>query len=677
MSSRLKFRVEAQASNSRARAARFQTLHGEVLTPTFMPVGTNATVKSQNLSSLSQSGSQVLLANTYHLLLRPGPEVFLKAGGIHKFMNWKGSVLTDSGGFQIFSLPNCRTMTEEGALFRSYVDGSTIKLTPEKSIEVQRAIGSDIMMVLDQCVPSTCDHATAKAAMELTHRWAKRSLDARGDSPQSIFAIVQGACFEDLRRESAQTLTQMPFDGFAIGGLAVGETRSQREDFTELAAGLLPAHLPRYLMGVGTPLDILEAVHRGVDMFDCILPTALAQQGVGYTSRGRVRLSRGIYKFSQEPLDPNCGCPVCTQFTRSYLHHLTKAGEVLGWSLIGEHNLYFYHRLMAGARAAILENSFMDYYKSWKPTLESEDEDNPPLIPVAKKRKTRPRVLGVYEVKESTDGTFASIRHIESGEVMHSVIAPHEEARRLYIEQSALAAKLQIPSDKPLVLWDVGLGAAHNAMAALLEAEKLSQAGLLARDLEIVSFENDLDALKLALIHPALFPHLKHGAPTTLIKEGLWTSKNGRLKWALLHGDFRELLDQAAPPEIVYFDPFSSKTNPSLWTHNLFQKLREHCRELATELFTYSASTAVRASLLASGFFVASGVGTGPKAETTIALLDPKSRGENVELLADEWLRRWEASHAKIPQDISAEHQESFLSLIRKHVQFQTLKATK
>jgi queuine tRNA-ribosyltransferase len=270
--SRLKFILEKEAKDSRARAGRFTTLHGEVLTPIFMPVGTQASVKSQNVDSLKAMGSRVLLANTYHLLLRPGIEVFRKFGGIHKFMNWDLPVLTDSGGFQIFSLPNARNLTEEGAVFRSYVDGRNILLSPELSIETQKAINSDIMMVLDQCVPSTVEYALAKSAMELTYRWAKRSLAARGDSEQALFAIIQGACFKDLRIRSAEALTQLPFDGFAIGGLAVGETKEERNDFCELSASLLPKNLPRYLMGVGTPIDLLEAVHRGVDMFDCILP---------------------------------------------------------------------------------------------------------------------------------------------------------------------------------------------------------------------------------------------------------------------------------------------------------------------------------------------------------------------------------------------------------------------
>lgn len=387
--SRLNFKVIAEADGTRARAGHFTTLHGEVETPIFQPVGTQATVKALTVECLKEAGSKMLLANTYHLLLRPGPEVFEKFGGIHKFMNWQGPVLTDSGGFQIFSLPHSRKMTEEGAFFKSYVDGKMILLSPEESIRTQKAIGSDVMMVLDQCIPSTAPHAEAVKAMELTHRWAKRSLEARGDSPQSMFGIVQGACYEDLRRQSADVLTQMPFDGFAIGGLAVGETKSERYDFTELAASLLPRDLPRYLMGVGTPLDILEAVHRGVDMFDCILPTALAQRGTAFTTKGKFQLRRGVYKFADTALDENCTCSTCVNYSKAYLHHLTKSDEVLGWKLLSRHNLHFYHQMMAEMRKAILENRFAEYYRAKREEWDRADEENPVNPPRRRKKKSR------------------------------------------------------------------------------------------------------------------------------------------------------------------------------------------------------------------------------------------------------------------------------------------------
>ena len=389
--SRLNFQLEAQAEGSNARAGRFQTLHGEVRTPVFMPVGTQATVKSQTVDTLLETGAQVLLANTYHLLLRPGMEVFRRMGGVHSFMKWDRVVLTDSGGFQIFSLPHSRKLSDEGALFKSYVDGQSILLTPELSIEMQKAIGSDIMMVLDQCVPSTVDRSLAREARERTHRWAERSYRARaananaasGESRQALFAIVQGACYQDLRKESAQHLTQTDFDGFAIGGLAVGETKAERQDFTQFAAELLPSNRPRYLMGVGTPLDILEAVHRGVDMFDCILPTALAQRGVAFTSQGKLQMRRSAYKFSESKLDPECKCRTCAFHSMAYIHHLVKAGEPLGWHLLGLHNLFFYHQLMAGMRASIFQGTFLDFYHAKRDFLDRSDG----AVPEAKKAK--------------------------------------------------------------------------------------------------------------------------------------------------------------------------------------------------------------------------------------------------------------------------------------------------
>jgi queuine tRNA-ribosyltransferase len=333
-----------------------------VLTPVFMPVGTQATVKGLTVESVRGAGSSMILANTYHLMIRPGIEVFEKIGGIHRFMNWSGPVLTDSGGFQIFSLPQSRRITEEGAAFQSYTDGRLHKLTPETSIGMQRAIGSDVMMVLDQCIPSTSPYAKAEEAMELTHRWAKRSYAARGESPQALFAIAQGACFPDLRKRSVEFLAALPFDGFAIGGLAVGETKSEREDFTELTAALLPRDRPRYLMGVGTPLDILEAVHRGVDMFDCIIPSALAKHGIAYTAAGRLQMRRSLYKFSDQVLDDQCDCGTCAVYSRAYLHHLIKSDELLGWKLLSKHNIRFYHRMMNEIRESILNNSFYQYY---------------------------------------------------------------------------------------------------------------------------------------------------------------------------------------------------------------------------------------------------------------------------------------------------------------------------
>lgn len=347
------FSVGARDPVSRARRGTLHTARGVVETPVFMPVGTRASVTGMSPDELRALGVPIILANTYHLLLRPGPELFRRVGGIHAFMRWPGPVLTDSGGYQIFSLPTERTVSEAGARFASYVDGRIHQLTPEGSIEMQTAIGSDIMMVLDECIPATADESAARAAMERTHRWALRSLAARANPAQALFAIVQGGLVPELRRASAGFLTAHHFDGFAIGGLAVGDTRAQREEMTAFAAELLPPGAPRYLMGVGTPPDLLTAIGCGVDMFDCVIPTRLAWQGTAFTSTGRVRVTRGIYRASEAPLDAACGCATCTTFSRAYLHHLVKCSEPLGPRLLTLHNLHYYLELMRQARAAI------------------------------------------------------------------------------------------------------------------------------------------------------------------------------------------------------------------------------------------------------------------------------------------------------------------------------------
>jgi queuine tRNA-ribosyltransferase len=675
--SRLNFHLDAQASGSGARAATFQTLHNEVRTPLFMPVGTQATVKAQLPQTLEDAGSQILLVNTYHLLLRPGPEVFRRTGGIHGFMSWKRSVLTDSGGFQIFSLTHSRSISEEGAVFQSYLDGRTILLSPEVSVETQKAIGSDIMMALDHCIASTADEATAREAIEITHRWAARSLAARGDSPQSMFAIVQGALFPELRRESAAQLSEMPFDGYAIGGLAVGESKSEREEMCEFTAELLPERKPRYLMGVGTPLDILEAVHRGVDMFDCIMPTQLAQRGAVFTSRGFLQMRRGVYKYADEKLDPACDCPTCSRYSRAYLHHLTKTGETLGWQLLGKHNLHFYHQLMRDIRESILEGRFLDLYREKRAFLHESDMDNPIREQKPKRRKSM--TLGNYEVHRAWEG-FASIRQISSGEIMHSRTAPMEEATRLYVEQSNLAERLRIePGENPeqagpLVIWDVGLGAAANAMAAIHCYEELAAAGPV-RPLRIISFENDLDSLRLAFRHNRDFTYLRHGGPAAILTDGQWQSRQyPGLSWQLLAGDFLEMMAHApAPPDLIFYDMFSTKTSGTVWTFAAFRKVFEACAGREAELFTYTCSTANRAALLASGFYVARGRSAGEKVETTIALTaaafhSPLSKQR--EMLSHEWLEKWQRSAAKFPAEIEDPQRGSFEALVRDHKQF-------
>jgi queuine tRNA-ribosyltransferase len=349
----LPFTVRAVDARSRARRGFIVTARGRIETPAFMAVGTRATVTGLCPTDLEAIGTQVVLGNAYHLMLRPGPELLRRVGGIHRFMGWSGPVLTDSGGYQIFSLASDRTVGEKGARFRSYADGRIHLLSPERSIEVQTAIGSDIMMVLDVCLNATTDVVALRDAMERTHRWALRSLAARSDPKQALFAIVQGGVNMDLRRESVGFLVEHSFDGFALGGLSVGDTRSEREDITRFAAELLPPDRPRYLMGVGTPADLLIAVSAGVDLFDCVLPTHLAWQGTAFTSTGRVRITRGPAGHADVPLDAACDCSTCAAFSRAYLHHLFKCSEPLGPRLLSIHNLRHYHVLMTEARGAI------------------------------------------------------------------------------------------------------------------------------------------------------------------------------------------------------------------------------------------------------------------------------------------------------------------------------------
>ena len=354
----LPFSIRGVDPGSRARRGTITTAHGAIETPAFMTVGTRATVTGLDPSDLAAVGVQVVLANTYHLMLRPGPETLRRVGGIHRFMGWSGPVLTDSGGYQIFSLPSDRTINERGARFRSYVDQRVHLLSPERSIEMQTTIGSDIMMVLDVCIDSTSDEQLTRAAMERTHRWALRSLAARTDERQALFAIVQGGVFPALRTESASFLVSHAFDGFALGGLAVGDTRAEREDVTHFSAELLPRDRPRYLMGVGTPPDLLQAMLAGIDMFDCILPTHLAWQGTAFTSTGRVKVTRAPTGHNDDPLDPTCACTTCRTFGRAYLHHLFKCGEPLGPRLLSLHNLHHYLTLMKESRDAIEAGTF-------------------------------------------------------------------------------------------------------------------------------------------------------------------------------------------------------------------------------------------------------------------------------------------------------------------------------
>ncbi len=665
---RLNFQIEAEADNSSARACTLTTLHNTVQTPVFMPVATLAVLRDQDTSSVEALGFPVLLANTYHLILRPGTEVFEKFGGIHSFMKWPRSVLTDSGGFQIYSLPGAVKISEEGASFRSYHDGRIIMLSPETSIGAQKMINSDIMMALDQCVPSTSDKNICRDAMNITTRWAERSLEARGDSPQSIFGIVQGACSPDLRRISAKQISSLPFDGFAIGGLAVGETADERKDITELTAYLLPRDYPRYLMGVGTPIDLLEAVHRGVDMFDCILPTSLAQQGVAYTSNGRIELRRGVHKYSARPLDENCSCPACTRYSRAYLHHLVKTGEFFGSNLIGTHNLTFYKNLMKNIREQILAGTFSSFYNDQKEHLQRRDVEHPVKPPKKKNNKSLPS-LGVYEAVLQ-EGGFHSIRHKVSNEIMHSVNDPLHEAHSVYVNQSKLHHLIDEPNEDPIAIWDVGLGAGTNAMAAILEYEKLYSQKTHNRILKIISFEKDLDSFRLTASNASLFPHMRHGAPSHLLKNGRWHSTAAPIEWTLVEGDFAEKMGDAISPDFIYYDPFSQNTESPMWRYDLFKKIYNHCTKDKVSLFTYSGSTMVRAALLAAGFFVGRGAGSGPRTDTTAAFSSVKNGTGSIELLDTQWLQRFQRSSSKFSDHSSPEEKLLIEERVTSHKQF-------
>jgi len=357
----LGFELLARDAHTAARRTRITTAHGTIETPVFMPVGTFGAVRALDHDELEAQGVQIILGNTYHLYLRPGPATLEALGGYHKLIHWNKPILTDSGGFQIFSLPHQRTLSEKGVTFKSYVDQSYKTLTPETNIAFQELIGSDIMMVLDVCVPSTSPRDVAADAMTRTHRWAKRCRDAKKREDTSLFGIVQGAIFEDLRKESAEYLATLDFDGLAIGGLAVGETDEEREHFTNYTASLLPEGKPRYLMGVGTPHDLVRAIRAGVDMFDCIIPTNHARQGTAYSWNGKVKLRRSRYAADPLPLDPECACSTCRRYSRAYLYQLVKCEEPTGYKLISLHNIWFYEKLMERCRAEIVAGTYGEF----------------------------------------------------------------------------------------------------------------------------------------------------------------------------------------------------------------------------------------------------------------------------------------------------------------------------
>jgi queuine tRNA-ribosyltransferase len=352
MSYTVEFQVHARDGAARTGVLRMP--RGEIRTPAFMPVGTAATVKAMLPESVRATGADVLLGNTYHLMLRPGAERVARLGGLHRFMNWERPILTDSGGFQVMSLTELRKLTEEGVTFRSHVDGSTHHLTPERSMEIQRLLGSDIVMAFDECTPFPCARQAAETSMRLSMRWAQRSRDAFGDRPgHALFGIQQGSVFPELRSESAEALSRIGFDGYAIGGLAVGEGQAAMFEVLDHAPGLLPEDRPRYLMGVGKPDDIVGAVQRGVDMFDCVLPTRSGRTGQAQTRMGAINIKNARHADDPRPLDPECPCPACASYSRAYLHHVFKSGEIISAMLLTWHNLHYYQELMQGLRDAI------------------------------------------------------------------------------------------------------------------------------------------------------------------------------------------------------------------------------------------------------------------------------------------------------------------------------------
>lgn len=352
--------------SSGARRGRLQTPHGTIETPVFMPVGTQATVKTLNPEEVRDLGAEILLSNTYHLYLRPGHDLVAEAGGLHRFMNWNRAILTDSGGFQVFSLSKLRKITEEGVKFRSHIDGSAHFLSPERAIEIQNALGADIIMAFDECTPYPCEWTYAKDSLERTTRWAKRCKEAHARPyDQALFGIIQGGTFADLRRQSAEQIVPIDLPGYAIGGLSVGEPKDLMAEMLEVTVPLMPEHKPRYLMGVGSPEDLVEGVWRGIDMFDCVLPTRIARHGTVFLPEGKLTVRNAAFARDFSPIQDGCDCYTCRHYSRAYIRHLLKAEEMLGMRLCSIHNLRFLVRQMEEVRAALEAGRFAEYRRAF------------------------------------------------------------------------------------------------------------------------------------------------------------------------------------------------------------------------------------------------------------------------------------------------------------------------
>ncbi|MGM0424742.1 MAG: tRNA guanosine(34) transglycosylase Tgt [Thermodesulfobacteriota bacterium] len=361
------------ARDGQARRAELHTPHGSVQTPVFMPVGTQACVKSLSPQDLLELGTEIILGNTYHLYLRPGDELIRDLGGVQRFSSWPGPILTDSGGYQVFSLADLRSINQDGVEFRSHIDGSKHFFSPEGVLRIQQNLGSDIFMVLDECVAYEADYEYTRKSVELTSSWARLSREVlpAEDTDRLMFGIVQGGFFQDLRLKSLQEICELPFEGYALGGLSVGEPRQVRQEILEYTAPLLPWDRPRYLMGVGTPLDILQAIQKGIDMFDCVLPTRNARNGTLFTSQGKLNIKKACFRKDLQPLDPKCSCYTCRNFSRAYLRHLYMARELLSYRLNSIHNLAFYQHLLQGARQAIVQAEFQDYLGKYQEVFQA------------------------------------------------------------------------------------------------------------------------------------------------------------------------------------------------------------------------------------------------------------------------------------------------------------------
>ncbi len=368
------FGFELFTTDGPARRGRITTAHGSIETPAFMPVGTAATVKAMRPESVAQTGAEIILGNTYHLMLRPGAERIARLGGLHEFMNWPGPILTDSGGYQVMSLSGLRKLNEDGVTFRSHIDGTSHRLSPERSVEIQNLLDADITMCFDECPPYPSDKENVARATELSMRWAKRSKNAFVERPgYGLFGICQGGVHEDLRQQSAEALGKIGFDGYALGGLAVGEGRERMFEALDFTVPLLPADKPHYLMGVGKPKDIVGAVARGIDMFDCVLPTRSGRTAQAWTRRGPLNMRNARHNEDPRPLDEHCTCPACQNHSRAYLHHLTKAEEILGAMLLTWHNLHYYQDLMRDMRTAIDAGRFADFQREFDAAQERGD----------------------------------------------------------------------------------------------------------------------------------------------------------------------------------------------------------------------------------------------------------------------------------------------------------------